>query len=95
MSREDARRHRRSPSVEESRVGDRVVLYHRDSREALVLNPTGSLLWQLLAAPYTTGELAGKLQAHFSSVTAPQAINDASAFVRALRDHKVIVSDDV
>ena len=86
--------HRRSPSVEESRVGDRVVLYHRATGASLVLNPTGALLWQLLATPYTTDELASELQARFPSLTAQQASGDASDFVSALRAHEVVLAED-
>ena len=41
----------RSSDASASTVGDRVVLYHRTSRAALVLNPTGSWMWQQLDHP--------------------------------------------
>ena len=50
----------RSQDVDSSSVGDRVVLYHRGSRTALVLNPTGSWLWQGLVASATALDLAGR-----------------------------------
>jgi len=87
-------RHRRSSIIDESRVGDRVVLYHRDSGDALVLNPTGSLLWQLLATPNTTRDLAAGLHARFPPLTAQQALSDASDFIDALREHDAIISGD-
>jgi len=89
----NASSHRRSPSVEASGVGDRAVLYHRDTGKALVLNPTGSLLWQSLETERTTHELAEKLQARFPSLTAQQALNDATDFLLVLRDHGVLISE--
>jgi len=94
MNEENGSKHQRSASVDESQVGDRVVLYDRVSRKALVLNPTGTLLWHLLATPLTLQELTVKLQSTFSSLTAQQAMDDASAFLQTLRDHGVLLSSE-
>ena len=74
------------PDVEGSEVGERAVLYHRQSGTAVVLNPTGSWPWQLLTTSPTPQTLArgqrstpiaggvGMLQAHaLAGRSAPQA----------------------
>ena len=90
---EDHARYRRPHYVEESKVGARVVLYHRESREAVVLNPTGSLLWQLLAASQTKPTLAEQLQSRFPSLKDEQAMSDTSAFLDDLLKHGMLVEE--
>lgn len=81
----------RSPQAEESKVGDRSVLYHRVSRKAIVLNPTGATIWQLLASPQTVTMLAACLSTQFPSVTEEQAQQDVAAFLQELSNHELIV----
>jgi hypothetical protein len=85
--------YRRPHNVEESKVGDRVVLYHCDSREAVVLNPTGSWLWQLLATSQTKPTLAEQLQSRFPSLKDEQAMSDTSAFLDDLLEHGMLVEE--
>lgn len=66
------------------------MLYDRISRKALVLNPTGTLLWQMLATPLTLHELAENLQTSFPFLSAQQALDDASGFLAALQNHGVL-----
>jgi Coenzyme PQQ synthesis protein D (PqqD) len=81
----------RSEQVEGSAVGDRVVLYHRTSRSALVLNPTGSRLWERLANPATPQDLAAALQERFPTLTREDALRDASSFLDELTRHGAVV----
>ena len=81
----------RSGQVEASAVGDRVVLYHRTSRSALVLNPTGSHLWERLATPAALPDLAGALREKFPSLSADDARKDVAAFLDELTRHGAIV----
>ncbi len=83
-------RYRRCEEVDDSKVGDRIVLYHRSSRKAVVLNPVGSWLWTCLSAPQTVEALAGKLQNKYSSLTSERAANDVSAFLNDLLQHEII-----
>jgi hypothetical protein len=81
----------RSEQVEVSTVGDRVVLYHRTSRSALVLNPTGSRLWERLATPARPEDLTAALRERFPALTPEAAVRDVSSFLDELTRHGAIV----
>jgi len=83
-------RYQRSPQVEESQVGDRVVAYLLDSWKAVVLNPTGSSLWGVLTTPHTTQALAEHLQTQFPGLTTEQAANDVAVFLQELLQHGLV-----
>jgi hypothetical protein len=85
-----APRYSRSADATESTVGDRVVLYHRISRTALVLNPTGTWIWQQLASPRHAGELATSLRTRFQSIDKAQADRDVAAFLDDLSRHSMV-----
>jgi hypothetical protein len=68
-------------------VGDRLVLYHRESRTSVVLNPTASWIWHELSAPRTVDDLAKALQRRFPSVSTEDASRDVSAFVADMVRH--------
>jgi hypothetical protein len=93
MPSQDGGKYRRSSEAEESQVGDRAVLYHRTSRKAVVLNPTGSLIWQLLATPQTTRTLAERLQVQFPALTEEQARGDVVVFLHELQQHGMILAE--
>jgi hypothetical protein len=80
----------RSQRVDISRVGTRAVLYHRDSRKALVLNPSGSWLWEQLASARSRDQLAAALQEKYS-LSSDQAGRDIDQFLNDLRQHEAIV----
>jgi Coenzyme PQQ synthesis protein D (PqqD) len=81
----------RCEAVEASAVGDRIVLYHRTSRTALVLNPTGSRLWERLATPASPEDLMAALREQFPELTRDDALRDVSAFLDELTRHGTIV----
>jgi hypothetical protein len=80
-----------SARVDVSRVGERAVLYHRDSREALVLNVTGSWLWECLSTAQTEEQLTSALQAQYR-LSVEQASRDVQRFLSDLRQHDAIIS---
>ncbi|HET7378578.1 MAG TPA: PqqD family protein [Gaiellales bacterium] len=80
----------RNRRVDVSRVGRRAVLYHRDSREAVVLNPTGSWLWDQLSSQRTADELAAAMQRHYG-LPPDQASHEVDQFLAELRSHDAIV----
>jgi len=90
----DQARYRRPAYVEASQVGDRLVLYHSDSRKAIVLNPTGSWLWQLLDISPTKQTLAERLQSKFPFLADEQAVKDASVFLDDLLQHGMLVEEE-
>jgi PqqD family protein of HPr-rel-A system len=85
-------RFRCAAAVETSTAGDRVVLYHRRSGHALVLNPTGSWIWGLLAEPTSLTALASELTRHYPDVSSEQAERDLAALLAELQAHDMIES---
>jgi hypothetical protein len=81
---------RRSPDVDETRVGDRVVLYHVRDGGAFVLNPTASLLWDRLATPCDIAGLAERLRSAFPSLPDERARRDAQTCMRELEGSGLI-----
>lgn len=79
-----------SREVDASSVGDRVVLYHRVSKKALVLNPSGSYLWGRLESPLTLPELAAVLAERYPGLDGQQALSDAEAFLAELEAHGML-----
>ncbi len=89
---EDAR-FRRSNRVDETRVGDRVVLYHRDTGSGIVLNPTGSMIWDALAAPQSTSDLADDLSARYPGLGREKIAADVGTYVESLLENGLIASE--
>ena len=80
----------RSSDASASTIGDRVVLYHRASRAALVLNPTGSWMWQQLTIPTTADALANDLRGRFRSLSYDDARRDVETFLADLVHHAMV-----
>ena len=76
--------------METSTAGDRAVLYHRRSRHALVLNPTASWVWTLLAEPMSVADLVAELRRRHPEVPLDRAERDVTALVDDLLKHAVI-----
>ncbi|MDP9178933.1 MAG: PqqD family protein [Gemmatimonadota bacterium] len=83
---------RRSSDVDETRVGDRVVLYHVQDGGAFVLNPTASLLWGRLATPCAIGDLAAQLRRAFPTLPEQRAIADAQTCMTELQGSGLVVA---
>lgn len=80
----------RTASVDSSLAGDRVVLYERQSRSAIVLNPTGTHLWQTLSQPQTVSQLRDSLCSLYPTLDAGQAMRDVETFLNDLSDKKLV-----
>jgi hypothetical protein len=80
----------RSPDASASTVADRVVLYHRQTRAALVLNPTGTWIWRQMSAPVSAGALADALCARFPTLSPEAASRDVDAFLADLAAHTMV-----
>jgi hypothetical protein len=80
--------------VEASQVGDRTVLYHPGSRTSVVLNPTGSWIWDWLETPRSEADLAGTLRARVPALTDAQARQDVGVFVAEMLDSRMLESRD-
>ncbi len=83
-------RYEQSPDAAASPVGDRIVLYHRLSRAAVVLNPTGSWMWLKIAEPRTAADLVGDLRKRFRSLSAEDAERDVLSFLHQLTTHAMV-----
>jgi len=67
-----------------------VVLYHRRSGHALVLNPTGSWIWTLLVEPTSVTGLVAELRRRHPAVPLDQAERDVTALLDDLRTRGVV-----
>ena len=81
---------RRSDRVDETRIVDRVVLYHRDTGTGVVLNPAGSRIWDSLATPASSSALVERLASEYSVVPREQIVKDVEAYVSSLREQSLI-----
>lgn len=80
----------RSQDVDVSKVGDRHVLYHKSLRKAVVLNPTGSLIWTFLESQSTDAELIESMSRTFPDVPVEQLRKDLTPYLKELVDQGVI-----
>jgi hypothetical protein len=86
--------YRRSAPVSASQVGTRQVLFDAESGVSLVLNPTGSLIWQWLGEPATAEALAERLSATYEDLSLDQARIDVADYLRDLMQDGVVRLDD-
>jgi hypothetical protein len=84
--------YRRAPAVEEATVGERAVLYHSGSGNAIVLNPTASLLWKRLATPTNADALSTFLHERFPGIERERLESDALAALDAFEKHDLVTS---
>jgi hypothetical protein len=84
--------YRRAEAVERTLIGDRVVLYQKTHGTAVVLNPTGSWLWDRLEAPQRTSDLVRALVEHYAGLSEDRARSDVSAFLAELSAHRLLSS---
>lgn len=82
--------YRRSPAVDETAVGERMVLYHRVSGAAIVLNPAASIIWNELSREREQAELARALSERFPSVDSATIDQDVSACLEDLARHQLV-----
>lgn len=81
----------RHAEVDASQAGERTILYHRHHRKAVVLNPTGSLIWTLLERSRTAPDLLKELQRSFPEVPDTQLSADLDAYLKELLEQDVVV----
>ncbi len=81
---------RRSPAVEETHVGDRVVLYHRESGNAIVLNPTATILWEELRSEAGVHQLTTELSSRFADIDHDKVAEDVCVCLEELTTERLI-----
>ncbi len=84
--------YRRNAQTDTSTVGERAVVFERASKSAIVLNPTGTQLWDLLETPRSLAQLNDALQARFPDVAAAQLRGDVEAYLKQLLEKQLVVA---
>lgn len=84
--------YQRNAQTDTSVVGERVIVFERDSKSAIVLNPTGAHIWNLLETPRSVAQLNEALQQQFPDVEATQLQSDVEAYLRELLDQKLVLA---
>lgn len=75
-----------NPDVSFRREGsDGGILFNPDTDDVLVINPTGTLIWQALDQPRTMDEVIFALVAQCNNVPEDQVGEDVGEFVADLR----------
>jgi hypothetical protein len=80
----------RSDRVDETRIGDRLVLYQRDTGAGIVLNPAGSLIWDTLSKPRSTDQIVDVLAQRYDRVARERVSNDVATYINSLRNHSLL-----
>ena len=84
--------YRRNAQTDTSTVGERVIVFERASKSAIVLNPTGAQIWQRLETPQTAAQLLQPLQAQFPDIEAAQLQRDIEAYLNELIEQKLVLA---
>ena len=89
-----SQRFSRSAHADSTLAGDRAAIYHRFSKKAITLNPSGTILWGSLDAPKTTDELIAVLQERWPQVEAETLAQDVQTFIEQLQSHDLLVAEE-
>ncbi len=81
---------RRSPAVEATHVGDRVVLYNKESGNAIVLNPTATILWESLESDADVQQLTTELSTRFTDIDRDTIVEDVRVCLEELTTERLI-----
>jgi hypothetical protein len=76
--------------VDETRVGDRIVLYQRDRGTGIVLNPAGSSIWDALSEPKSPDDLVSDLLAQYDGVSAEKVATDVNEYLTSLEAQALV-----
>lgn len=82
--------YRRNAQTDTSVVGERIIVFERASKCAIVLNPTGADIWNSLETPRSVAQLKSGLQARFPGVEAAQLERDVEAYLQELLGQNLI-----
>lgn len=80
----------RSDRVDETRVGDRVVLYQRDRGTGVVLNPAGSSVWDALSEPKSPDDIVSDLVARYDGVAPEKVAADVDEYLASLEAQALV-----
>jgi hypothetical protein len=71
---------------------DGAMLYNPDKDDTVLLNQSGRIIWALLAAPQTLGDIAKHLAATYPGLTREQAVEDAEQFLKSMTPDFIVPS---
>jgi Coenzyme PQQ synthesis protein D (PqqD) len=74
----------RSASIEAAPLQDETILFNPERKQFCVLNRTASLIWDQLATPTTTENLAAHVCKSFSGVSMEVVLRDADRTVQEM-----------
>jgi Coenzyme PQQ synthesis protein D (PqqD) len=74
--------------------GQRVVVFHSETKDSIVLNPTGSWLWNQLEQPRRQSELVASLCQEHPDVPDENIAKDVEFYVKELVENKILVASD-
>lgn len=86
-------RYRRSAEVLSRRMPDRVLLLATTDEEVVSLSGTGTVLWDLLAEPAATDELAVALASIYGA-DAAVVRRDIEPVLAELAERRLVLADD-
>lgn len=72
--------------------GDRVVVFHSQTKDSIVLNPTGAWLWKQLDSPKTESELVESLSREFPDVEREVLEQDLRLYINELTENSLLVA---
>ena len=84
--------YQRNAQTDTSIVGDRIVVFERVSKSAIVLNPTGAQIWRELETPRSLAQLNASLQAQFADISAAQIEADVAKYLGELQKQNLVES---
>jgi hypothetical protein len=82
-----------NPAVEWVELDGEVVIYDGDRHQAILINATGALLWQLFDGTATVDELADDVVAVFG-VSREDALDDVLTFAEEMAEQGLLVGSD-
>ena len=83
---------KRHPEAESHPSGERVVVFHKTTKNSIVLNPTGSWLWEQLEQPRSRQELVERLVERYPDVERQRLADDMEVYLRELTDNELVIS---
>ena len=83
---------KRHPEAESHPSGERVVVFHKSTKNSIVLNPTGSWLWEQLEQPRSRQELVERLVERYPDVERQRLADDMEVYLRELTDNELVIS---
>ena len=84
---------RRHPDIEEAPLKNELLLFRGSDNKFFVMNSTAAFLWQRLESPAEEEDLAARVCAAFSGVSADQARADVADTIKLMLELNLIRSE--